>query len=502
MTKINNPVSYNENQTHSVIPAAASMIESFRAIGYTLESAIADLIDNSISAKAKNIWIDYKWDGKDTVIVITDDGYGMTKEDIINAMTLGCRNPLEQREAGDLGRFGLGLKTASFSQTRKFTVLSKIKNGENSQWTWDIDYVNEVKEWKIVDYLPEHELVDKAKSLIESKDQGTAVIWWDTDRLAGGTSKDSKSDLKKFMIHFEKVQKHLSTVFHRFISKSINLYLQGRVLEPWNPFRVSKIGLQPLQEMILPGTTVRIKGYVLPHRTLLSNDEYELGKGAKDSWTEQQGFYVYRDNRLIVYGEWLGLFKKELHYDLCRIAVELPIDMDFKWQLDIKKSTAKPPLILIDALKAYANDVRNIAVEVYRHKGKVIKKNFKDSIYMQVWNEVIKLNERIWKINREHPIIKEAFESSELKSIIERTISLIEETVPIDLMVLRETEGREKQRTPYQNKDNEVLELMNQLVNIFISSGLTKKQAIAKVLRVDPFDNFEHLIPLLEKIND
>ena len=107
-------IDYSKYKTAPADPEASSMIETFRAIGYSVESAIADLLDNSISAGAKNIWIDYNWKGEDTSISIIDDGDGMTNEVLINAMRPGSRNPLDIREDKDLGRFGLGLKTASF----------------------------------------------------------------------------------------------------------------------------------------------------------------------------------------------------------------------------------------------------------------------------------------------------------------------------------------------------------------------------------------------------
>jgi len=107
------------------VPEAASMIETFRAIGYNLETAVADILDNSISAGAKNIYIERIWDGGKTIVTIKDDGLGMNSEEIVEAMRPGTQNPLESRDVNDLGRFGLGMKTASFSQCRKLTVISK-----------------------------------------------------------------------------------------------------------------------------------------------------------------------------------------------------------------------------------------------------------------------------------------------------------------------------------------------------------------------------------------
>src|SRR5579872_5411751 len=120
-----------------VAPDASAMIESLRAFGYDLPTAIADLIDNSISAGAKNVWLNFRWNGPDSFISVADDGCGMSRTTLINAMRAGSRSPLDPRTPADLGRFGLGLKTASFSQCRRLTVASKEKKNSTCIRRWD-----------------------------------------------------------------------------------------------------------------------------------------------------------------------------------------------------------------------------------------------------------------------------------------------------------------------------------------------------------------------------
>jgi anti-sigma regulatory factor (Ser/Thr protein kinase) len=114
------------------------MIESLRAFGYSTQSAIADLIDNSISAGARNVWVTFLWDGDNSHVIVRDDGRGMDPAALRNAMRPGSRNPLEERDAGDLGRFGLGLKTASFSQCRRLTVASRTDGTPVEVRRWDL----------------------------------------------------------------------------------------------------------------------------------------------------------------------------------------------------------------------------------------------------------------------------------------------------------------------------------------------------------------------------
>ena len=192
------------------------MIETFRAIGYSIETAVADIIDNSVSASAKNIWITFNWKGSETSLAIKDDGNGMSDEQVVRAMRPGSRNPRDTRSAKDLGRFGLGLKTASFSQCRKLSVVSKPENGQPAFWTWDLDFVNQTGEWDLVNYLPEDE---KFRTELLALKSGTIVIWTDIDRLVRDFQSTDVKALDKFLkIIMEQVKKHLAMVFHRFVT--------------------------------------------------------------------------------------------------------------------------------------------------------------------------------------------------------------------------------------------------------------------------------------------
>jgi len=158
-------IDYSKYQTASAIPEAASMIETVRAVGYTVEAAIADIVDNSISASAKNVWINFNWKGADTWLTIKDDGTGMNNDELIQAMRPGSKNPLAFRDKSDLGRYGLGLKTASFSQCRKLSVISKKVNYKTVYWTWDLDFVKQTAKWELIKYLSDETFKEELKSL-------------------------------------------------------------------------------------------------------------------------------------------------------------------------------------------------------------------------------------------------------------------------------------------------------------------------------------------------
>lgn len=487
---------YSNIETAKAEPDASSMIETFRAIGYSIDTAIADIIDNSITAEAKNIWVDYIWKGPNTVLSILDDGNGMNNEELIQAMRPGSKNPLFTRDNDDLGRFGLGLKTASFSQTRKFSVFSKRVDGKIWLWSWDLDYVNKSQSWKLIKYCPEE---SNWTEKVEQLTSGTCVIWWDIDRITKDTKEDSEDSKNKFLETMESVKYHLSMVFHRFIEDGVNIYFQGRKIEPWDPFMIGFDGLQPKPDVNFHDGLINVKGFVLPHKSKLSSEDYKYGKGPKDSWTAHQGFYVYRSNRLLVAGDWLGLFKKEVHYDLCRIRIDLPNNVDEDWQIDIKKSIARPPLKYKDQIISVAKEARTQALEVYRNKGKILKQKLSRDEYFPFWEERVRHGKRFYKINRKHPLLTELLtKSNYLKGEIENVLKFIEETVPVPLITLQENENIKPHGQPFEGRNHDaVLYTMKKMYQNLIMDGKTDERAKLFILNIEPFNFYPEYIEKL-----
>ena len=153
-------------------PEASAMINTFRAFGYNLRTAIADIIDNSISAKAENLWIEYKWEGSDSWVTINDDGLGMNLEGLKLAMTPGSKDPKDDRDEHDLGRFGLGLKTSSFSQCKRLTVATKSEGFKMINRCWDLDYVNETKKWSLLEPVIQESKIKKYHVRLQIKLNG------------------------------------------------------------------------------------------------------------------------------------------------------------------------------------------------------------------------------------------------------------------------------------------------------------------------------------------
>jgi len=483
---------YSKYQTTLAIPEASSMIETFRAIGYSIETAVADIIDNSISASSKNIWINFEWQGSQTWLSIKDDGIGMNNDELVQAMRPGSKNPLADREIKDLGRFGLGLKTASFSQCRRLSVISKKESCVPVYWTWDLDFVNQTGKWELIKYLPEGNF----ESEINSFKSGTIVIWNDIDRLVTDLRKDDDKALDKFLQVMIQVKKHLAMVFHRFIETGkIKIFFQDKLVDAWNPFLPKEPATQDFPEEPFYNWKVSAKGYVLPHITKINEDKFKQAEGPK-GWNEQQGFYIYRNERLLLAGDWLGMFRKEEHYKLARIEINLPNNLDLEWQIDIKKSIARPPLALHDQLKAYAVKVRSQAVEVYRHKGKNVKP-YPGQKFIPLWIDHKRGEKWFYKINRKHPLIekirKQAIDKPD--KAIEILLKFIEETIPVRSIYIREAEEPEAQGKPFEGiKHDDILDLMKYIFNSLIKEGKTKEEAKAIIINLEPFNHYPEYI--------
>lgn len=485
-------MNYNNLIKAEAIPEAASMIETFRAIGYSLETAIADIIDNSISAQAKNIHINRIWRGGKSIITIKDDGIGMNSEEIIQAMRPGAQNPLTDRPETDLGRFGLGLKTASFSQCRKLSVLSKRKDCSPAFWSWDLDYVAQSHKWELLRWIPEefpHEL--------DNQQTGTLVVWTDLDRILPlQTAETDENAKRKFSDALNKVKEHIAMVFHRFIEeKLIKVFWCGHEIEAWNPFCFDENKTQPQPTDTINGG-IKMKGYVLPHKNNFSSEQaYKKAEGIK-GYPAMQGFYVYRGKRLLLAGDWLGLFRKEEHYKLVRIQIDLPNSLDSDWQIDIKKSKAYPPIVCREQLESYAKSVRSKGTEVYRHRGKVLKQRAGQT-FQPLWEEKKKDNKWSFVVNREHMMIQDLKKLAEEQpaQAIETLLKFLEEAIPTKTIYINEARSEDTQKTPFSDIDTDIVkQTLTLMFTNQITQGKTPEQAKAYLKMIEPFNNFEDLI--------
>jgi hypothetical protein len=420
----------------------------------------------------------------------------MNNEELIQAMRPGSKNPLKKRSSKDLGRFGLGLKTASFSQARKLTVISKKVDYKIVFWTWDLDFVNKTGKWDLIKYLPNEDLEKE----ISEFTSGTIVLWNDIDRVVKDFNQDDNKALDKFLLTMEQVKKHLAMVFHKFIEKGkINIFFQDKKVTAWNPFLTDETATQIFPEEKIQNGNVKIEGFVLPHKSKISEEKYKYAEGVK-GWNEQQGFYIYRNERLLLAGDWLGLFRKEEHYKLTRIQIELPNTLDSEWQIDIKKSIARPPLVFKEQIKAYALKVRQQGVEVYRHKGKSVRQ-VTGQKFVPLWIDHKRGDKWFYKINRENPILDKIIEQAkrEPEKAIEMLLRFIEETIPSKSIYIKESEQPELQGTPFEDTNHDIIRnTIKAMYSNLLTQGKTDEQAKAIISNIEPFNNFVHFFEFLK----
>lgn len=486
-------------------PRPAALIEALRAVGYTIQAAIADLIDNSITAGARTVWIRFEWAGRSSYIVITDDGHGMTEAELSDAMRPGNRSPLEEREPGDLGRFGLGLKTASFSQARRLTVGSRRgSSGRASIRRWDLEYVGETGEWRLL-----KEPAPGSASRIAHLDtmsQGTTVLWECMDRVVGDTAPSDDSARSRFHHTADEVVRHLGMVFHQYLEGShpdLRIYVNGTDEEhrvrPWNPFadqHPSTIAL--VDERVTFGRcSVLVKGYVLPHKDRMTEAEFADAAGPA-GWNAQQGFYVYRNRRLLAPGGWLGLnYTNEEHYKLARIRIEIPNSTDQEWEIDVKKSRARPPPALRQRLRELAEIVRRRAREVFVHRGR-ISAGTPQEMVRRAWKAVTRDGRLAYTVDRKHPLVAHVIEQATTKQhtkSIEALLRLLEATVPVQQIWLDTAEKPEVHAAPFEREPPAAIrEVMIQAYRALIAGGVSPAMAKQRLLTMDPFNSFPELV--------
>lgn len=371
-----------------------------RDIGYTLETALADIVDNSITAGATTIQLFTDIGTADVRIGILDDGEGMAESTLLEAMRLGSRSPLEDRSPSDLGRFGLGLKTASFSQCRRLTVVSR-QNGATSSARWDLDYVAKTDDW-LVQVLDDTSAVPWISNLGK---RGTLVVWEELDRITEKGSADQ--GLAHFIRRLDEARGHLELVFHRFLSgerglPKIRIILNDRPLEPFDPFFSSspKTDKGPVEKIKVGTHLVVLQTYTLPHHGTVSSRDWERYAG-RGGYIKNQGFYVYRSGRLIIHGTWFGLARQTELTKLARVRIEIPNGLDAEWKVDVMKASGHPPYPVRERLRSLIETICAPSKHKFTDKGRrLISEN-----RLPVWVRIQDKGQIIYRINRDHPVI-------------------------------------------------------------------------------------------------
>jgi len=488
-------------RTYNAAPSAASFMESLRDIGYSLETAVADILDNSITAEATDIQIFLNVIDQTAQVAIIDNGKGMTEEELLVAMKPGSNNPLFTRASNDLGRFGLGLKTASFSQCRKFTVVTR-KYGKLSAALWDMDFVAEEDEWSL--QIPEYDEIEGIPFVEKIAESGTLVLWEKLDRLEHATETTNHKDY--LYECFDMARKHIELVFHRYLEgerpyKKIRIAINDVALVPFDPFnsKNSATIFQQEETILVHGVPIHIQPYVLPHHKKVSAADWE--KYAGDAgYLKNQGFYVYRAGRLIIHGTWFRLARQAELTKLSRVRIDMSNELDHLWKIDVKKSSAQPPLVVRERLKKIIDRICGASYKVYTQRGKKLV----DPTLHAVWARRVDKNEITYEIDRDHPAIKGFFEALDLglEKKFESLLKIIGEYFPSDSLFQDIAGHAEKVVSGHTDRGNlkDLLELTCELYRDQ-DINITNEEITNNLKKTEPFkSNYDVTEELLKEI--
>lgn len=468
-------------------PPGAQLMESMRAVGYSLATALADIIDNSISANAKSVNIHYSATNTEPYIAILDDGDGMSPTEARRAMQLAGNGVVTERSATDLGRFGLGLKTASLSQCRRLSVVS-IKDGEITGLVWDLDHIMKTDSWSLI-VLTEAEiraLHHFDEFLLQKK--GTLVIWDDLDRFHA-QSREIAKELDAQMVDSKN---HLSLIFHQFLNgdgkyDKVRMAINGNPLEGLDPFlsksqRTQKSGVEAIH---VDGVVIDVQSYTLPFLNKMTPRERELAQAA-GALRDSQGFYIYRGGRLVIWGTWFRLMPKNDTGKLARVKVDIPNALDHLWSLDIKKSSAVPPLIVRERLRHLAGTMLEPSYKVHNYRGRKAKG---DDPIVRPWELIEERDTFRYQINREHPVFASLVSdaSPQTLRVVNEALSILEQTFPTQDLFNRMSHDRIPNQ---QTDDREFLKTV--LLDLWaVQKGKeTLDQFISRVINIEPWDVF------------
>jgi hypothetical protein len=373
----------NEND---VTPSASRLTTSLRDIGYDFSTAVADLIDNSISAQASRVEIVIESSGHRSWILISDDGTGMSRREVTESLRFGSRRDYSP---SDLGRFGLGLKTASLSQAKRVTVVSRraVTNRTMSARTLDLDHISRLDAWQVYEPDGDTEPLQVARSFIADA-PGTVIVLEKLDRVFGDVDPASGWGRRRLEKLAQGLADYLGMVFHRFLEgtadrdRPLTILVNGEKIRPWSPFGSDEPETQRLPARRFSLTdeggvnrSVTFEPFVLPSRSRFSSmDEFDRLSGPK-KWNRQQGIYFYRSDRMVQSGSWAGLRSIDEHTKFARASLNFPTALDEHFRVNVAKMRAQIPTSLREMLVKPVNELCAVADASYRRASLVERRN-------------------------------------------------------------------------------------------------------------------------------
>ena len=432
-------------------PNLANFTKSLLSIGYTHYTAILDLIDNSIAAESNMIWINYEIDSQGSSIIISDNGNGMSEPKLFEAMRIASADPFQVRNNNhDLGKFGLGLKLASFSQCNNFQVISKCDKDNFCSFSWDLDIVRKFNKWLI-----QKEEVHNFKAEIQRK-TGTDVI------LKNLRDINVNIDVEKIM---SRLYYHLATVYG--LIDNVEFYLNGNKVIKIDPFFTSPSSNSTEFEPIYHNDlTIKVRNFQVPHYDNLNPSDKKNFDSLKDIGM-LDGIYLFRKNRLIAWSGWEGLSTNKRIVDLQRLAIYIDEEADKLFNIEVKKSQIS---ILDDSLRkkiiAKIKSFSHTANRPYKKRAELSLKDIAD-----LWVLIKKEDKISFKLNKDSEIVKQ-YKNKQIN--LNEFLDLIDGTMPIDSILYYLNTDRIN-REDYKEKKKTSAEIL-------LKMGLISKDDVNRLL--------------------
>lgn len=443
-------------------PHASSTIDLMRFNGYSTISAIADIVDNSLPVETKRIEISIIGDKLENLqFLIHDDGLGMDKNELEGAMHLSSKDFETVRKENDLGKFGFGLKSASFSQCKELTVISRKKTSDFFGYKWDLTYVKENNDWSVDEVSAKDIDALLLANNITNFFQGTVVIWTKCDRVLNNNM-DSINNQKYLAELIDDTRKHLSLIYHKYLNKGLTILINGNKISAMDPFcekgaegRRSTIQFE--EKLVIEGKTINIKGYLLPHLSKLGGRKREEIISLNGDLLGNQGLYFYRVNRLISWGSWHNLIRKTEANKLARIDISIGNDLDHIWNIEIKKSTITIPFLV-------KNKIRDLMKNITQQSNRVgVRRIAKPSDEFDLWHRILNKDTKSldYSINRNHPLIETIINNNNIdKDIIYSLLEIIEKSTPVEYI------KNDISQNEYKINQYEISEFEEKLMNL------------------------------------
>ena len=473
--------------TFDFTPDPISLLEANRNLGYSIEEAISDLIDNSISAKATNISYEIHPNDGQPYFLLKDNGLGMSNADneLVDSFRLGSKNPLDERDPNDLGRFGFGMKTASLSQARILTVITKKKDFKTLAFSLDLNFIRDNGKWllKTVD----NDLYKAEFDYLKNLDSGTIIRWDDWDRAP-----KSEDDLLSLN---SQINAYLSVCFHRFIKNGISICCHDYPLESCSPIPSGEGSSEFSKIPLAKNNKAKQTSYILQHPKNWEEDYENISRLNSfhlfDGFERQQGIYIYRCDRLLTpRGGWLGLLRKGNAAKLARVVIDYPNDADALWSLDITKTNASIPFEFKREIKKLIDTTKKGSVK------KIVRGN-------RNVNRALSLNHsNIWKISddrefnsykylvdTEHPIFRGLIEENKIKEKdLKFLLKLISENLPVAKII--DNNDRDPSKHDRMLSQNKLSETDLEIAKILFQNQMkteTKAVAFSWLLNFEPY---------------